>query len=220
MATNSREKQREYDARRGKRSRGWACVIYPESAPDGWRDALAEQHVQVLVSPLHDSDVTADGTPKKPHWHVLAMFEAPATEKAAASLFAVAGVTAPPEMVRSIKAYARYLVHLDDHDKHRYSEADVIELCGASWGAVALDDHEERDRILSEVEDWLDEQGVTSYRALCRFARAHKPEWVHVIRTSTIHLMAYVRSAEWEYSQREYSAQYDEKHAARDGEAE
>lgn len=122
--------------------------------------------------------------------------------------------------MRSIKAYARYLVHLDDHDKHRYSEADVVELCGASWGAVALDDHEERDRILSEVEDWLDEQGVTSYRALCRYARARKPEWVHVIRTSTIHLMAYVRSAEWEYSQREYSAQYDEKHAARDGEAE
>ena len=50
-----------------------APKLYPESAPDGWRDALAEQHVQVLVSPLHDADVTADGTPKKPHWHVLAM---------------------------------------------------------------------------------------------------------------------------------------------------
>lgn len=196
-----RDAQKRADARRGPRARGWACVVYPESSPAGWLDALADKHVQVLVSPLHDSDVTADGTPKKPHWHVLAMFEAPATEKAAASLFAAAGVTAPPEMVRSIKAYARYLVHMDDHDKHRYSEADVVELCGASWGAAALDEHEERDRILSEVEDWLDEQGVTSYRALCRFARAHKPEWVHVIRTSTIHLMAYVRSAEWEYSQ-------------------
>ena len=100
-----RAAQRKADARRGPRARGWACVIYPESASDGWRDALAEQHVQVLVSPLHDADVTADGTPKKPHWHVLAMFEAPATEKAAASLFAVAGVTAPPEMVRSTSIF-------------------------------------------------------------------------------------------------------------------
>lgn len=57
-------------------------------------------------------------------------------------------MTAPLEMVRSIKAYVRYLVHMDDLDKHRYSEADVSELCGASWGAVALDEHEERDRIL------------------------------------------------------------------------
>ena len=215
-----REAQRRADAKRALRSRGWACIVYPGSAPDGWIEALSETHVQILISPLHDADLTADGTSKKAHWHVLAMFENPTQEKAAREVFAAAGVTAPPEMVRSIKAYARYLVHMDDHEKHRYSEADVVELCGASWGAVALDEHEERDRILSEVEDWLDEQGVTSYRALCRFARAHKPEWVHVIRTSTIHLMAYVRSAEWEYSQREYSAQYDEKHAARDGEAE
>ena len=73
-----------------------------------------------------------------------------------------------------------------------------MELGGASWAAVALDDHEERDRVLSEVEDWLDAQGVTSYRTLYRYARAERPDWVHVIRTSTIHLMAYVRSAEWE----------------------
>lgn len=64
MATNSKEKQREYEARRGVRTRGWACIVYPESAPDGWMDALREQHLQMLISPLHDSDVTADGEPK------------------------------------------------------------------------------------------------------------------------------------------------------------
>lgn len=198
MAANSKEKQREYDARRAKRARGWACIVYPESAPEGWREALAEHHVQVLVSPLHDQDVTAEGDPKKPHYHVMAMFENPVPAKSAAEVFAAASVTQPPELLKSIKAYARYLVHMDDHDKHRYSEDGVVELCGACWGAVALDEHEERDRILSEVEDWLDEQGVVSYRALCRYARSRKPEWVHVIRTSTIHLMAYVKSAEWE----------------------
>lgn len=202
MAYTDPEKQREarrkYEEKRAARARGWACIVYPESAPEGWREALAEQHVQVLVSPLHDQDVTAEGDPKKPHWHVMAMFENPVPAKLAAEVFAAAGVTQPPELLKSIKAYARYLVHMDDHDKHRYSEDGVVELCGACWGAVALDEHEERDRILSEVEDWLDEQGVVSYRALCRYARSRKPEWVHVIRTSTIHLMAYVKSAEWE----------------------
>ena len=200
MATNSKEKQREYEARRGVRMRGWACIVYPESAPDGWMDALREQHLQMLISPLHDSDVTADGEPKKPHYHVLAMFENPTQANTAQKVFEVAGVTAPPEAVRSIKAYARYLVHMDDHDKHRYSDSDVVEIGGASWAAVALDEHEERDRILSEVEDWLDEQGVDSYRALCRYARANKPEWLHVVRTSTMHLLGYVRSGAWEDS--------------------
>ncbi len=189
---------RDNAKRAGKRSRGWACIVYPESVPDGWVDALSGAHVQILISPLHDSDVTADGEPKKPHWHVLAMFENPEPEQTARGLFDRAGVTAPPEQVKSIRAYARYLVHMDDHDKHRYSEDDVVCLSGASWGGAALDEWEERDRILSEIEDWLDDEGVTSYRQLCRYARAERPEWVHVVRTSTVHLMAYVRSAEWE----------------------
>lgn len=198
-----REANRKYNAeKRSPKARGWACIVYPDSAPDGWIDALRDTHVQMLASPLHDFDVTAEGEPKKPHWHVLAMFENPVTEKYARAVFEPAGVTAPPEQVRSIKAYARYLVHMDDHDKHRYSDGDVIEICGANWASVALDEHEERDRILTEIEDWLDEQGVTSYRSLCRYARTHEPSWVHVVRTSTIHLMAYVRSAEWEDSQR------------------
>lgn len=190
------------DAKRaGKRSRGWACIVYPESAPGEWVDALRDQHVQILISPLHDGDVTADGKPKKRHYHVLMMADQPVTEATARAVFAAAGVTAPPELVRSIRAYARYLVHMDDHDKHPYDPSDVQELSGASWSAVALDETEERDRILTEIEDWLDEQGCLSYRQLCRYARSERPEWVHVIRTSTIHLSAYVRSAQWEVEQ-------------------
>lgn len=193
-----RAARKRADERRGPRSRGWACIVYPESAPDGWVEALRGQHVQALVSPLHDQDVSADGTPKKPHWHVLMMADQPVRESTAREVFAAAGVTAPPEQVRSVKAYARYLVHMDDFDKHRYSESDVLELSGASWAAAALDESEERDRALSEIEDWLDEQGCLSYRQLCRYARAERPDWVHVIRTCTIHLSAYVRSAQWE----------------------
>lgn len=196
-----REAQRRADAKRGIRSRGWACIVYPESAPDGWLDALREQHVQMLISPLHDSDTTADGKPKKPHYHVLAMFDSPTPERRAREVFAAAGVTAPPELVKSIKAYARYLVHMDDHDKARYADAAVVELSGAAWSAVALDEAEERDRILTEIEDFIDEQGIVSYRALCRYARSHRPEWVHVVRTSTIHLMSYLKSAAWEETQ-------------------
>ena len=193
--------QRRADEKRRARSRGWACILYPESAPEDWRERLAETHVQALVSPLHDSDVTADGEPKKAHYHVLAMFDNAMQESHARAVFAQLGVTAPPELVRSIKAYARYLVHLDDHDKHRYSAADVQAFSGASWAHVALDEEEEKDALLDEIEDFIDEQGLVSYRALCRYARSERPEWVHTIRTKTIHLSAYLKSAVWESRQ-------------------
>lgn len=193
-----RAKQKRADEKRRIRARGWACIVYPESAPSGWVDELNECHLQVLISPLHDADVNADGQPKKAHYHVMVMFEQPVPMEKARATFGRIGVTAPPEILHSIKAYARYLVHMDDHDKHRYSEDDVTELGGASWAATALDEGEERDLILNEIEDWIDEQGTYSYRALCRYARHERPDWVRVVRTSTIHLTHYLRSAEWE----------------------
>ena len=63
--------KRYYEKRKGTRSRGWACIVYPESAPENWTETLNEAHIETLISPLHDKDVTAEGSPKKPHYHVL-----------------------------------------------------------------------------------------------------------------------------------------------------
>ena len=57
------------------RARNFATVVYPESAPDGWQELLAEQFVPSFISPLHDQDVNPGGEPKKEHYHVMLMFE-------------------------------------------------------------------------------------------------------------------------------------------------
>lgn len=180
------------------KARGWACIVYPESAPPDWVDKLKESHLEILISPLHDADVDAEGKPKKEHYHVLAIWPGPTVESAARKLFSSIGITAPPEVVRTLKGYARYLCHLDDHDKAPYDPANVIALGGAVWAAVALDEAEERDRILDEIEAYIDSSGVVSYAMLMRFARSCRPEWKAVIRRSSIHLSALLRSAEWD----------------------
>lgn len=198
-ATKKQAAQKRADAKRaGTRARGWACIVYPESAPSDWMDKLREGHIQTLISPLHDMDVTAEGEVKKAHYHVLAQFDAPVPDTAATAYFARAGVTAPPEQVKSIKGYARYLVHMDDHDKHRYDDRGVLALSGAVWAAVALEDGEADNRLLDEIEEWLDATECVSYRGLCAYARSERPEWTGLIRRRTIHLSAYVKSAAWE----------------------
>ena len=57
------------------RKRNWVFVLYPESAPENWREQLRDMLVPGFISPLHDKDVNADGTPKKPHWHVILTFK-------------------------------------------------------------------------------------------------------------------------------------------------
>lgn len=199
-----KEIQKRADEKRsGTRVRGWACIVYPESAPANWVDRLNEAHIQTLISPLHDQDVTAEGTLKKPHYHVLAMYDKPVRDTAAKTYFGRAGVTAPPERIDSIKGYARYLVHLDDHDKHHYDPKDVIALAGAVWSSVALDEFDEANAILDEIEDYIDQTGCVSYAALCRYARAERPDWTKVIRKTTIHLTALLKSLQWEYAQQD-----------------
>ena len=56
------------------RARAWTFIVYPESAPENWRDVLDGFHLQWACSPLHDRDVNATGEPKKAHWHILLSF--------------------------------------------------------------------------------------------------------------------------------------------------
>lgn len=200
MAKNSKEVQAKADAKRaGMRSRGWACIVYPESVPDDWMDRLKEAHIQTLISPVHDMDKLPNGEPKKPHYHVLAMFDNPVGESSAKSYFGRINITAPPEKIDTIKGYARYLIHLDDHDKARYDKRGVIGLAGVSWSSVALDEAEEVNALLDEIEEFIADNGCISYFALCRYARVERPEWTRVIRKNTIHLTALLKSLQWEF---------------------
>lgn len=57
--------QRKDMNKTNKRTRNYATVEYPESAPVDWVRLLQEQSVPALISPLHDKDIYTDGTSKK-----------------------------------------------------------------------------------------------------------------------------------------------------------
>lgn len=47
------------------RSRIFATVVYPESAPEDWRERLESTHVAAMVSPLHCRDTLPTGEVKR-----------------------------------------------------------------------------------------------------------------------------------------------------------
>lgn len=57
------------------RTRNFATVVYPESAPENWQTILSESKIPLFISPLHDGDVNADGEKKKEHYHVMVMYD-------------------------------------------------------------------------------------------------------------------------------------------------
>lgn len=184
-----------------KRVRNFATVVYPDSAPENWIDILSEYHVSAFISPLHNRDVNPDLSVKKPHYHVMLMFEGKKNfDSQVKPIFdAIGGVGR--EYVQSVRGYARYLCHLDNPEKYQYATSDVRSLAGADYYTViALP--EDVNKILSEMEQWILENNCIYYYDLSNFARMYKPEWHRVLINKSLHIIFFMRSLEYKLKKR------------------
>lgn len=175
-----------------KRTRNFATVIYLDSAPVNWLDILSGSLVPSFISPLHtDSD--------KEHFHVLVMFDSVKTPDQARELFQSFGGVGC-EAVNSLRAYARYLCHLDERDKPKYDISDVVSLGGADYHKV-ITLPADRYSAISEMMDYVYDHNVISYAALMRYARDNQPDWFRSLCDSSSMVMReYIKSLAWERS--------------------
>lgn len=180
-----------------KRTRNFATVVYPESAPTDWKLVLQEQCVPALVSPIHDRDMNTDGTIKKEHYHVMILFDGVKTKEQAKEVFAVIGGVGV-EPVKSVRAYARYLCHLDSPDKVHYRTEDVLSLSGADYDTMirlASDKYS----AIGEMIEFCIENGMDSYAQLLLYAKNNRVDWFHVLCDSgTITIVQFLKSRYWE----------------------
>lgn len=171
-----KEHDKKYDAKRaGLRTRNYATVVYPESAPADWQDRLASMHVEAFVSPLHDQDCNPDGEPKKAHYHVMVTWSAVKTkEQAAASFAEIGGVGA--EAVSSPRGMARYLCHLDNPEKAKYLIDDVKCFGGADYLKV-ISLPSDKYTIMAEIMKFCRDNEVDEYWILCDYAQEYNILW-------------------------------------------
>lgn len=100
------------NGRKASKTRYWAFVVYPESAPKNWLSILEDLHMQALVSPLHDKDLDSEGHPKKPHWHVLLLASGPISQKRANEIIEPFGGTKSAEYVLSLRGVSAGIIWL------------------------------------------------------------------------------------------------------------
>lgn len=179
------------------RSRNWATIVYPESAPENWKDILGELKMEAFVSPLHSEDVNPDGEIKKEHYHVLLMFPSVKTDKQAAEVFNTFGGVGT-EQVASLRGYARYLCHLDNPEKHIYDTKDVLSFGGADYYSV-ITLVTDKYLVLSEILDFCDENHIVYYSELIRWCRQNKFEWFRaLVDGGTYMVKEYLKTAQFE----------------------
>ena len=181
------------------RTRNFATIVYPESAPENWQDILMSFCIPALISPLHDKDIDDTGEPKKPHYHVLIMFEGVKTVEQAKDVFEpIGGVGC--KVVQSVRGYARYLCHLDNPEKAQYEPSDVC--CIASDYIDIIGLAVDKYKAIGEMQDFCEKYDVVSFYALARYSRANRSDWHRILcDCGAVFMREYLQSRKWSKDQ-------------------
>ena len=107
------------------KKRNWAFVLYPESAPENWKEILQQTGLGIAISPLHDKDVNPTGEVKKAHYHIILIYDGPTTYNNVRSLTESLGQPIP-QPLEQVRGYYRYLTHKDNPEKYQYDDKDII----------------------------------------------------------------------------------------------
>lgn len=179
------------------RTRNYATVVYPESAPDNWLTIVSEAKIPLFVSPLHDKDINPTGEPKKPHYHVQAMFESVKTREQAHEFFKTFGGVGC-EIVNSTRGYARYLCHLDNPEKAQYAIEDVKCYGGADY-MHAIGTSADKAKAIKEMIAYIEENDIISFAELLRYSSINRSDWFDCLINSGAYITKeYIKSRWWE----------------------
>lgn len=178
------------------RTRNYATIVYPESAPEGWRELLKGLFVPAFISPLHNNDFNPGGEIKKEHYHVMMMYDSVKTQEQAYANFNLFGGVGC-EIVNSTRGYARYLCHLDNPEKEQYKIEDVENISGADYEAI-ISLVSDRYLIIGEMQDFCDKYNITSFYLLANYARKNQNNWYRSLcDNSTFYMKEYLKSKQW-----------------------
>lgn len=181
-------------ASRPPRYRNFTFLLYPDSAPENWREILEEEFTPMYVS-LHnkDKDLGHDEEDRKDHYHILVMYDSPKAPDCLDELIEKVNGVKPPLhifVVKNLRTMARYLTHMDQtEEKYPYCydpEHKVIELGGAiPYNELCKsnsDSKAERLQMTKDIIDYARKHHITSFSQMCTHCTDNDlDEWLDLL---------------------------------------
>lgn len=162
------------------RARTWTFIVYPESVPDNWRELLDNYHIPWVESPLHDKDINPDGTVKKPHWHVILLFDGQKSYEQVKEI--TDSLNAPiPQKTANTKGLVRYLIHMDNPEKYQYKQEEIVCHGGAEVEQYFALSASSRNAVLRELMEFISDSQIDNYDDLIMYCiRNGENEWFDI----------------------------------------
>lgn len=169
------------------KARYFTFLLYPESIPADWKQRLELIGVPIAISPLHDKDKSdVDGqTYKKAHYHVIYVARNPVTPESVRikikRLLGDKSIAKVQIVIRSMESMYLYLTHESkdavEKKKHKYSKHDITLLNNFDIDRYITLDVGDKDDMLNDVCDLIDDHNLANMRELRRFLKAHGSEY-------------------------------------------
>lgn len=190
-------------AEKNVKKRNWAFVLYPESAPEDWREQLQETGLPCAISPLHDRDTNVTGESKKAHYHVMVFYQGPTSYNVVKRL--TDGLNQPiPQVVEQVRGYYRYLTHMDNPEKAQYSPADIRTLNGFDIGDFVEMTKSEVTKVKRALADYIVENDIREYADLIEMTMCEgvPPEWFDIASSQTMFFTGFLKSRHYRAAER------------------
>lgn len=167
--------------------------MYPDSAPANWKEILTNYHINIVISPLHDKDINpTTGEPKKPHWHVILIFDNNKTLRQVQEIADSVNATIPIKC-ESVNGAIRYLTHIDNPEKAQYLKDDIINI-----GSFDIDNAFKRSidkyNTISLMIDYIEEHNETEFYKFMLYCKNNNQEWFKSLCDSSYVIREYIKS--------------------------
>ena len=165
-------------------------------------EQLSLSGLQCAVSPLHDKDLNPDGTPKKPHYHIILIYGNTTTyNNVKAFTNGKLGQTIP-QPLEQVRGYYRYLTHEDNPEKVQYSKADIQTINGFNIGDFCELTKSEVVKITRDIVGFIRDNEITEYADLIEHlmdAGEQLQDWFEVAISHTLFFKGYIESRRFKH---------------------
>lgn len=169
------------------KARYFTFLLYPESIPENWKMQLELIGIPMAISPLHDRDKSnVEGQEyKKAHYHVIYVAANPVTSHSVRMRIQRAlgkeSVAKVQIIKQSMENIYLYLTHESKDaiakNKYKYDKKDIKLLNNFDIDRYVVLDVEDKDEMLNDVCDMIDDHGLANIRELRRFVKEHGTEY-------------------------------------------
>lgn len=184
--------------KKDERARNWSFIIYPDSAPDNWQEVLNEYHVKTVISPIHDLDINKSGELKKPHYHILVMFDGKKAYSQVYEMYSEKLHCPIPQKVVSARGLVRYFCHLDNPEKAQYNTADIECYGGVDIKMLLESTDSDKFSLIQQIVVFVKNNNILEYCDIWDYAIENNLEaWIPVLAEYAYCLNTLVRSRKY-----------------------